>query len=197
MDVKNLLRKKDVVEKVGAPKSTVNDWIHDFSAFIPRVQNGRTIYYRPQAVDVLLKVKEMREMGLDKTQISLELSKLFPINEDEVEAKIEKSVDRSDEATNRDALLTVMQTMGKAMERMTEIERELQEVKEQRLEQEKLNEELKKKLEEQQRYIDEKLKKRDEKLMESLREVQEVKKQIAAAKEERKNKGFFARLFGK
>lgn len=52
----------------------------------------------------------------------------------------------------------------------------------------------------QQKYIEEKLEDRDRKLIESLRESQEERKallQIAAAQEEEKKIGFFARLFGK
>jgi DNA-binding transcriptional MerR regulator len=63
-----------------------------------------------------------------------------------------------------------------------------------------LLQELMKKMDQQQKYIDEKLEQRDRKMMESIRESQEVKQQllqIAAAKEEEKKKGFFARLFSK
>jgi hypothetical protein len=52
----------------------------------------------------------------------------------------------------------------------------------------------------QQKYIDERLEQRDRKLIESLRESQEERKtllQLAAAQEEGKKKGFFARLFSK
>lgn len=62
------------------------------------------------------------------------------------------------------------------------------------------NEELHKRLDQQQKYIDERLEQRDIKLMESIRESQEERKallQLAAAQEEAKKKGFFARLFEK
>ncbi|MDX8367816.1 DUF3967 domain-containing protein [Cytobacillus sp. IB215665] len=61
--------------------------------------------------------------------------------------------------------------------------------------QNKLNAELLKKLDQQQKYIDERLNERDKLLMQSLNEATEVRKQIAAATEEKK--GFFAKLFGK
>jgi hypothetical protein len=66
--------------------------------------------------------------------------------------------------------------------------------------QEIFHRELVQRLEQQQAYIDERLEQRDRKLMESIRQAQEERQallQIAAAQEEQKKKGFFARLFGK
>lgn len=62
--------------------------------------------------------------------------------------------------------------------------------------QEKFNKELLERLDQQQIYIEERLKKRDETLMQSLREVQETKKLIATAAEEKKST-FWQRLFKK
>lgn len=183
--MENLLRKKDVTEAVGVPKTTVNDWINDFAPFIPKVRNGRTTYYKPEAVNVLLRVKALREKGYDKSQISMELSRMFAIDADEVENKIEKSEGRSDQASNRDALLTVMQTMGKVMERMTELEREVKEAKEKQVEQQMINSELLEQLNEQRKIMDERLNERDMNLVNAIKEIQEVKKQVAAAKEKK------------
>lgn len=64
----------------------------------------------------------------------------------------------------------------------------------------KFNEELLKRLDQQQKYIDQRLEERDQKLIQSLRQSQEERKAllaIAAAHDEEKKKGFFARLFGK
>lgn len=67
--------------------------------------------------------------------------------------------------------------------------------------QEKFNMELMERFDKQQQYIEERLEDRDNKLMQSIREVQETKKLIASAKEEhdqeKNNKGFFAKLFGR
>lgn len=62
--------------------------------------------------------------------------------------------------------------------------------------QEKFNKELLNRLDQQQRYIEERLNKRDEMLIQSLREVQETKKLIAAATEQKKPT-FWQRLFKK
>lgn len=213
-----LLLKKDVTAAVDAPKTTVNDWIHDFRAFIPIVREGRATYYKPEAVDVLLAVKRMREEGLDKTRIARELPGLgFAIDHDEMVNKVEKArghAEQVGDARNRDALLAVMQTMSVAMERMTELEREVQESKDRMVEQERINKELAEliekqsaAIEQQEKYMEESLKVRDQKLTESLRLSQEVKKEIAVAEEvqqreieelrQRQSKGFFAKLFGK
>jgi DNA-binding transcriptional MerR regulator len=65
--------------------------------------------------------------------------------------------------------------------------------------QERFNRELLAKLEEQHRYITESIERRDQSLMTAIREVQETKRLMAAAEEEKQEpqKGFFARLFGK
>ncbi|MBH0176238.1 MerR family transcriptional regulator [Fictibacillus sp. 23RED33] len=198
-----LLKKKDVTEAVGAPKTTIHDWMQEFSAFIPKIKNGQTVYYKPQAIDVLLEIKRMREEGLDKTQIAMELPNMgFAMDADETVNKVQKVRLQAEQSGNRDALMTVMQTMAVTMERMTELEKAVQESKEKQLEQERRNEELEKKIEKQNRYIEEKLEERDRKLMEVVRQSQkETTSQIAAAQEaqeiERKNKGWLNRWFGK
>ncbi|RIW27284.1 DUF3967 domain-containing protein [Bacillus salacetis] len=62
----------------------------------------------------------------------------------------------------------------------------------------KFNEELLRRLDQQQKYLDERLEARDQTLIESLRETQETKQLLLAAREEEKSqKGFFRKLFGK
>ncbi len=194
-----LLRKKDVTEAVDLPKTTAHDWLHDFRVFIPTVQDGRTTYFKQGAIDVLLVVKELREKGYDKAQISVELTERgFAIDHDEMVNRVVKARDRAQEqaesAHNRDSLLTVTQMMGVAMERMTELEREIQAAKDREIEQHRINGENAKliaeqalaleqqaaAIEKQNKYIEESLKVRDQKLTESLRRSQdETKKEIA------------------
>jgi hypothetical protein len=91
----------------------------------------------------------------------------------------------------------IMVTLEEHVKTQDEFNRTLLE----RLEQQAMfNRELVQRLEQQQAYIDERLEQRDRKLMESIRQSQEERQellQIAAAQEEQKKKGFFARLFGK
>lgn len=196
--VNEFLKKKEVIERVGAPRTTVHDWMTDFSSFIPKVKNGSTVYYKPESVNVLLKVKEMREQGYDKTQIAIQLPQLgFAI---EVDESVSKEVRTDMEpVNNRDALLAVIQTMGTAMERMTELEKAIQESQQKQLEQQRINEELKEQFEQQKRYITERLEERDRKLTEAMRHSQEqTRMEIAMAREEiendKKSRGFWTRF---
>lgn len=77
--MKEMLRKRELIEAVNVPKSTVSDWIVDFRVFIPTTQVGSTTYYLPQAIDVLLEIKRLRELQYSKPEIMKELSRLFPI----------------------------------------------------------------------------------------------------------------------
>jgi hypothetical protein len=204
-----LLRKKDIVEVIGAPKSTVSDWIKDFSSYIPTVKDGATIYYKPETIDVLNTVKELREDGYDKTRISVMLAeKGFAINSDDLEGRIRtavKTADRKSEQEGRDALMAMSHMMGQLTERMSQYENENKELQQQ-IEQVSSKQDgrisdLEKMLADQQKYIDEKLNERERILTESLRRsLDETQKMIAATQEQelkKENKGFFARFFGK
>lgn len=108
-----LLRKKDLIDGVGVAKSTIADWVTDFHVFIPTVKHGAVTYYRPEALDVLRVIRELRELDHSKVQIMELLAKRgFPITVEEAVADVERVVAGAD---SRDTLLTVMQTMGQAV----------------------------------------------------------------------------------
>ena len=108
-----LLRKKDLVEAVGVAKSTVADWITEFHVFIPTVKHGAVTYYRPEAVDVLNTIRELREQDYSKVQIMELLAKRgFPVTVEEAVEDVERVMAGADP---RDTLLTVMQTIGQAV----------------------------------------------------------------------------------
>lgn len=207
--IDKLLRKKDIVEAIGAPKSTVSDWIKDFSSYIPTVKDGATIYYKPETIDVLNTVKELREDGYDKTRISVMLAeKGFAINADDLEGRIRtavKTADRKSEQEGRDALMAMSHMMGQLTERMSQYENENKELQQQ-IEQVSSKQDgrisdLEKMLADQQKYIDEKLNERERILTESLRRsLDETQKEIAISQEQeaqKEKRGLFARLFGK
>lgn len=113
-----LLRKKDIVEAVGMAKSTVADWITEFHVFIPTVKHGAVTYYKPETLDVLNAIRELRELDQSKTQImELLVKKGFPITVEEAVEDIERVVSGAD---SRDTLLTVMQMMGQAVVKIGE-----------------------------------------------------------------------------
>ncbi|MFX3643247.1 MAG: MerR family transcriptional regulator [Candidatus Pristimantibacillus sp.] len=108
-----LLRKKDLVEAVGVAKSTIADWVTEFHVFIPTVKHGAVTYYKPEALDVLNAIRELRELDQSKVQIMELLSrKGFPVTVEEAVEDVERVLSGAD---SRDTLLTVMQTMGQAV----------------------------------------------------------------------------------
>ena len=108
-----LLRKKDLVEAVGVAKSTIADWVTEFHVFIPTVKHGAVTYYKPEALDVLNAIRELRELDYSKVQIMELLTKKgFPVTVEEAVEDVERVLSGADP---RDTLLTVMQTMGQAV----------------------------------------------------------------------------------
>jgi DNA-binding transcriptional MerR regulator len=207
-----LLRKKDVVEAVGVAKSTVSDWINEFHMYIPTVKDGQTTYYKREAIDVLLAIKEMRDKGVPKIEISKRLAERFPVNAEDTPspAKSEKTDGRTDTAL---AIASMASMLGKVVEqlerqaaqlqRQDERIRQLEEHNRQLMEkfdaQNRYINELIEKLDAQQRYINELNEKRDRQLMDAVRESLEVRRQLAASQEEAKKqkRGLIRRLFGK
>lgn len=168
---------------MGVPKSTVADWIEDFSVYIPKVKQGNVTYYKPEAIDVLKFIKQCRDHNYHKAQIMQMLAeKGFPIT---VEEAIEDVKQALEVDSPRDTLLTVMQTMGQAVAKIAEQDEALQT------------------LGKRQDGQDERIKtieKRTDEIEILKKQFEEMKKELAVTKEElakEKNKGFFSRLFGK
>jgi len=194
----DLLRKKDLHPQVGVPKSTVADWIDEFSVFIPKTKHGNVTYYKPETIDVLLYIKQCRELNYQKQQIMEMLSeKGFPITVDEAVQDIKKALQGD---TPRDTLLTVMQTMGQAVTKLSEQDERLDR-----------QDETLKTLESKASVQDERLTELENKTtefdllkqqMESIQKqlestseaLEQTKKELAAATEK---KSFWSKLFGK
>jgi DNA-binding transcriptional MerR regulator len=178
-----LLRKKDVIEKVAVAKSTVSDWITEYHMYIPTVQQGVRTYYKPSVIDVLMTVKELREKDVSKAAIAEELAKLYPINVDDVVSDVEKV--KQGESDKSDAMIVVMSTVGKALdqlgrqdERIREQDRKLAEMEQKQKEYEQIIEEVRKEA------------------AAGQEKFEELQLQIRAMKEE-EPKGFWKSLFGK
>lgn len=175
----DLLRKKDLHPKVGVPKSTVADWITEFNVYIPKVKEGNVIYYKPEIIDVLLFIKDCREKNYQKPQIMQLLSdKGFPVTVEEAVEDVQKV---SDDYHPRDHLLTIMQTMGQAVTKISEQDESLKSIQER---QDGQNERL------------DELEKRTQEVHQLKQELDELKQQFAATQEKKKN-GWLSRLFGK
>lgn len=83
--MKQLLRKRELVEAINVPKSTVADWIIEFHMFIPTIKEGSVLYYRPAALAVLEEIKTLREQGFSKPEIMKELGRKFALTVDEAD----------------------------------------------------------------------------------------------------------------
>lgn len=179
-----LLRKKDLHPVVGVAKSTVADWIEDFNVYIPKTKHGNITYYKPEAIEVLLFIKQCRDQNYQKHQIMEKLAEEgFPITVNEAVEDVRKALEVD---SPRDTLLAVMQSMGQSVakiaeqdERILEHEKTLKTVQEEQDGQDK-------------RMIE--LERRTDEIELLKRELDAVKMELAAAKEK---KGFFARLFGR
>ncbi len=119
--IEKLLRKKDVVEKVGLPKSTVSDWIEDFKIYIPTVKQNNVTYYRPEAVKLLLEVKEMRGQHYLKDQIhQIFQDKGYTIQIEAVEKSAESTLNNT-----QNELPGYMTFMGHTLKTLAEQEHQL------------------------------------------------------------------------
>jgi DNA-binding transcriptional MerR regulator len=85
--MKQMLRKRELVEAVNVPKSTAADWIIEFHMFIPTTKEGSVTYYRPEGIPVLQTIKQLREKNYAKPEILKELSKRFSMTIDGEAAK--------------------------------------------------------------------------------------------------------------
>ncbi|WP_124118907.1 MerR family transcriptional regulator, partial [Paenibacillus xylanexedens] len=92
-----LLRKKDLVEAVGVAKSTIADWVTEFHVYIPTVKHGAVTYYKPEALDVLNAIRELRELDNSKVQIMELLAKKgFPVTVEEAVEDVERVLSGAD-----------------------------------------------------------------------------------------------------
>lgn len=118
MDGRTLFRKKDLVDALGVAKSTVADWVAEFQAFIPTVHEGNTVYYKPEAIEVLQMIKDLREQGFTKSDIYGTLqSKGFPLTVEDATEDIAKMLTKVDA---RRSLVSVMEQVGSALERLVD-----------------------------------------------------------------------------
>lgn len=172
----DLLRKKDLHEKLGIPKSTVADWLLEFNVYIPKLKQGRVTYYKRETLEVLQFIRECREKNYDKPQIfQLLADKGFPITVEEAVQDVKKVI----EGSPRDSLLTIMQTIGQAVNKVAEQDEQISATK--------------KIIEYQQERI-EVLERRMEEMDEIRTGLERVRQEIASAKEK---KSFFGRFFRK
>lgn len=181
----NLLRKKDVVSSVGAAKSTVADWIEEFSEFIETVKEGSATFYKPSAVKVLKEVKELRAQDVPKTAIAeILVRRGFPVNAEKVRTDIENATEVASAYKELTPTAEVMVQM------MSQLNESLLKINEQDG-----------RLTEMQKSIGElqsEVAAARESETKALDELKRMEERLAKLEEEaEKPKGFFGRLFGR
>lgn len=188
----------EVAKELNIPESTARYYRDSFIDYIPSVGEGRKKRYRSETVEVLRFIAEGFKHKLTAIEIENGLSQMFPRNFD-IEQPTATTAAVVQQQLENDVNQYALQLQN-ALEQMTKTMQVIADQKEEIAELRKHVADVEKKQQEQQNYINNKLEERDRKLVESIRESQEVKQQllqIAAAQEDEKKKGFFARLFGK
>lgn len=165
---------------VGVPQNTAITWIEDFNFYIPEKKLQNVTYYHPEAIDVLKFIKKCKDQEYQKTQIMEMLaSRKFPIPLEKTTEDEQQTLDRENYKEN---ILTLMQTIGKTVANVSSNKESILDIQEQQNEQKKRI-------------------KNTEKLME---EINDLKQEIAALKQERtpakeykRRKESFAKVFEK
>lgn len=169
--MKELLRKRELVEAIGVPKSTVADWIIEFHMFIPTTKIRSITYYRPEAIQVLQEIRRLRDERYSKPEIMKELAKRFPMTVEEEAAKELKQ-----KIFEPEAYQAVMHGIGRTVKRLEQHAQLLQQH----------HEKLKKQQEQIQIH--------ERKIQDIEKQIQEVIQELAAAKQ-KKTKKWWRRLF--
>jgi DNA-binding transcriptional MerR regulator len=169
----------ELAERTGIPDTSVRRYIAKFPHFFKYKGGTRSRRYEDKSVKVLLRIKTLYDSGYETDQADEILRQegfAMIVDGDKVEEK------------------SVIPYMVTAEDVAEIVRRETEPLKKALEEQMNFNKVLIEKLEQQQKSLD----KRDQLLLESIKEIQERKRiEVAATKEEEKNKGFFSRLFGK
>ena len=111
--MKELLRKRELVEALGVPKSTVADWIIEFHMFIPTTKIRSVTYYGPEAITVLQEIRRMRDERYSKPQIMQELGKRFPMTVEE-----ETALEMTQRIFDPEAYQAVTQGISRTVKRL-------------------------------------------------------------------------------
>lgn len=122
MTEKMYLRKKDLVDQLGIARGTISDWINEFSMFMPTIKHGNVTYYRPESIDVLRAIKELKEQGyLFKPDIVPKLmSRGFPITAEEAVEDVQKAFSQPDTRDGVVKVVTELHRQSEALELLTE-----------------------------------------------------------------------------
>lgn len=149
-------------------KSTLKKWMDDFNVYIPKSESQHETYYHPESIDVLKFIKMCKFQNYPNPQIKEMLTnRNMPVMETQPVDDVLYSVDKG---SYRENLLTIMQTLGKAVSKSERQERVLKQQHNQSL-------------------------KQAEEIMKLKSEINELKLQLHPEMEYEKKKQSFKKLF--
>ena len=79
----------ELAEKVGVPRTTINDWLGKYSTYIGFVMQGKRRVYTETTLSVLLKVSELRAAMKSSFEIEQELASIYAIHPEFAEEAVE------------------------------------------------------------------------------------------------------------
>lgn len=95
----------ELAEKVGVPRTTINDWLGKYSTYIGFVMQGKRRVYTENTLSVLLKVSELRAAMKSSFEIEQELAAIYAIHPEFAEENIpEQPADNADSHTSNEAV---------------------------------------------------------------------------------------------
>lgn len=163
---------------VGVPRSTAEDWIKEFTIYIPKTQQRDDTYYLHEAIDILRFIKKCKYQNYEKSTIVKMLKKRsFPIRVENTTKNVQATFDQRD---YRDNILTMMQTIGLTVSNVAAQEKAIQTIQVQQIKQSNWIKTIEKQAEE----------------IDQLKlEIEALKQQSDSGSEYEMNKYTLARLF--
>lgn len=119
---KMFLRKKDLVDRIGMARGTISDWLNEYHMFMPTTRHGNITLYKPETINVLYAVKEIKESGyMYKTDIIPQLLKrgFVMTVEDGFKEMVQPAFSQAD---TRDPMVKVIMEISRQDERLGMLE---------------------------------------------------------------------------
>lgn len=172
----------ELASRSDIPESTARRYLKRFDAYFRFEQRVKGRKYHPDSVQILKEISVYYENEFMAEDIEELLAKHYPITVTPVEEtkEIESIRDNKTMATKEEMVLLV-QEMQAMRQEIAAIQQS--------------NEEIRNENALLHKQLSDRINERDHLLMETMRVLQEQRKEIAAAKEEKKS--FWSRLFGK
>lgn len=186
-----LLTIAEIAKQLDLPESTVRYYRDRFASYVPSVGEGRKKRYLPEAAEVLRFIAEGFNRNATATDIEEALSLVFPrtIEFKEETAITTEVAQQQSTLLPNEQLITLISHLATAMQTMAEQKQEIAELRE-------WIKDVEEQQADQQKYINESIRRRDEQLTEAMATILEVRREIAAVREQN-SRPWWKKLFGK